>query len=205
VVGDVLRGTPAAGRVRLDAALRRFPLRDLPPLDRPYGGMAYAYSAVGDQDRARQLLRDWEATGRTAQGNDARWARAMSADIALAEGRYDDALADALAFGTRYFCRACLASMLGQIHDAAGRPDSAVAQLEAFAASTQRAVWWDYPDLPRAYQRLGELYEARGEPDRAVEWYGRFTDLWAGADPALQPVVRDVQGRIQRLVGERGR
>jgi hypothetical protein len=41
------------------------------------------------------------------------------------------------------------------------------------------------------------------EDARPVEWYGRFVDLWSGADAALQPVVRDVQARIQRLAGER--
>jgi hypothetical protein len=41
-----------------------------------------------------------------------------------------------------------------------------------------------------------------GNPDRAVEWYGRFVDLWSEADPELQPVVRDVQARIQRLTSE---
>jgi predicted Zn-dependent protease len=174
-------------------------------LDRPYGNLAYAYSMVGDQDRARRLLRDWEASGRAVQGEDARWLRATRADIALAEARYDDALQDALAFGTRFFCRACLAAMLGEIHDRAGRPDSALSHLEAYATSPQRSLWWDYPDLARTYQRLGELHEARGNRDQAVEWYGRFVDLWAGADPELQPVVRDVQARIQRLVGEPAR
>jgi serine/threonine-protein kinase len=199
---DRFRGAPDAGRARLDAALRRFPLNDLPTLDRPYGGLAYSYAALGEVDRARQLVREWDATGRTAQGVDARWARATRADIALAEGRYDDALAEARAFGTRFFCHACLAALLGDIHDKAGRPDSALAQLEAYATSFQRNAWWDFLDLARSYQRLGELYEARGDQAKAVAWYSRFTDLWAGADPALQPVVRDVQARIQRLTAE---
>jgi len=201
---DVMRDDPARGRARLEAALARFPLENLPELDRPYGSVAYAWVRLGRADRGREVLRAWEASGRTAHGFDARWARATSADIALAEKRYDDALADALAFGTRFFCRACLASMLGAVHDAAGRSDSALVQLEAYATSPQRNVWWDFPDLARTYQRLGELYEARGDRDRAVEWYGRFVDLWAEADPVFQPVVRDVRARIERLAGERG-
>jgi tetratricopeptide (TPR) repeat protein len=205
VVADAVRGATAEGRARLEAALGRFPLADLPVLDRPYGMIGYAYAAVGDPARARQALREWEASGRTAHGDDARWARATSAAIALAEGRYDDAQADALAFGTRYFCRVCLASMLARAHDGAGRSDSALVQWEAYATSWQRGAWWDFSEMPRSYQRLGELYEARGDRDKAVEWYGRFVDLWSGADPELQPVVRDVQGRIQRLAGERTR
>jgi tetratricopeptide (TPR) repeat protein len=203
VTVDVIRGAPGEGRARLDAALRRFPLGTLPPLDRPYGSLAYSYASVGEPARAHELLREWEATGRTAHGEDARWFRAARAELALAEGRHDDAVVDALAFGTRYFCRACLADLLGRIHDRAGRADSALAHLEAFATSHQRMLWWDFADLARVYQRLGELREARGDRDQAVEWYARFVDLWAGADPALQPIVRDVQARIQRLSGER--
>ncbi len=201
VTADVLRAAPGDAVRRLDAALRRFPLRDMPPLDRPYAMLAYAYALTGEPGRARELLADWETTG--VQGEDARWLRAARAAIAVAEGRGDDAVADARAFGTRYFCRACTAALLALGHDVAGRSDSALAQWEAYATSPQRFAWWDSPQLARAYQRLGELYEARGSADHAVEWYGRFVDLWSGADPELQPVVRDVQARIQRLTAER--
>jgi tetratricopeptide (TPR) repeat protein len=204
-LSDVIRGDPAAGRSRLDAALRRFPLDEIPALDRPFGRLAYAYAAVGEPARARQLLTAWEATGTAAGGDDARWIRATSAAVSVAEGRYDEAVADARAFGTRYFCRACTSAMLALAHDGAGRADSALANWEAYASSPQRAVWWDYPILARAYQRLGELHESRGDRDKAVEWYGKLVDLWAGADPDLQPVVRDVQARIQRLVAEPAR
>jgi tetratricopeptide (TPR) repeat protein len=201
-VADAIRGSPEHGRARLDAAVQRFPLTSMGVLDRPYAQTAYAYAALGDVRRSREIVREWEATGRTASGADAHFVRSAKADIAIVEGRYDEARADALAFGTRFFCHVCMAAQLARIEDGAGRTDSAIARWEAYANSTQRTVWWDYPDLPRAYQRLGELYEARGDRDRAVAWYGRFVDLWAGADPALQPVVRDVRARIQRLTGE---
>jgi eukaryotic-like serine/threonine-protein kinase len=200
---DVLRGAPGEGHARVEAALRRFPLSNLPPLDRPYGELAYAYTVLGEPPRARQLLSDWEATGRTVHGDDARWAQATRAAIARSEGRHDDAVEHARAFGTRYFCRACASLMLATAHDGAGRADSALAHWEAYATSPQRIVWWDFPDLAGAYKRLGELHEARGDRKQAVEWYGRFVDLWTGADPTLQPVVQDVRARIQRLVGER--
>jgi tetratricopeptide (TPR) repeat protein len=200
VVVDLLREAPGEGRARLDAALRRFPLDALPALDRPYENLAHAYASVGEVPRARELLRDWEATGRTARGDDARWFRAMRAFVAMKEGRYDDAQADALAFGTRYFCRVCLASLLGEIHDRAGRPDSALVQLEAFATSSQRMLWWDFPNLARIYHRLGELHEARGDRDRAVSGT-RFADLWSGADPDLSRWC-GTSGAHRRLTGE---
>jgi tetratricopeptide (TPR) repeat protein len=56
--------------------------------------------------------------------------------------------------------------------------------------------------LAAAYKRLGELNEARGDRAKALEYYGRFVDLWTDADPDLQPVVRDVRARLARLAGE---
>ena len=63
----------------------------------------------------------------------------------------------------------------------------------------------EFDRLGPAYKRLGELYEARGDREKAVEYYSGFVDLWQGADEELQPVVRDVRGRIARLIGEQGR
>ena len=45
-------------------------------------------------------------------------------------------------------------------------------------------------------------YEARGDRAKALEYYGRFVNLWKDADPELQPVVRDVRARMARLAGE---
>ena len=50
-------------------------------------------------------------------------------------------------------------------------------------------------------QRLGDLYEAKGNNARALDAYARFVDLWKNADPELQPTVRDVRARIDRLRG----
>ena len=57
-------------------------------------------------------------------------------------------------------------------------------------------------EFPRVLKRLGELYEARGNREQAVEYYGRFVELWKDADPELQPLVRHVQQRMVRLAGE---
>jgi tetratricopeptide (TPR) repeat protein len=202
-VTDVIRGAPAQARSRLDAALRRFPLADLPPLDRPYDQLVYGYALAGETVRARQLMAEWETSGRMSAGLDRQWSRALASTVAAAERRFDEALQHARAFSTRFFCQSCGANLMATAHDGAGRADSALAHWEAYAASPQRMLFWDYPELARAYRRLGELYEARGERERAIEWYGRFADLWKSADPALQPLVRDVQARIQRLAGER--
>ena len=54
----------------------------------------------------------------------------------------------------------------------------------------------------RAFRRLGELYEEKGQKQKALDYYGRFVDLWQKADPALQPQVREVKDRMAKLAGE---
>ena len=38
--------------------------------------------------------------------------------------------------------------------------------------------------------------------DRALEYYGKFVDLWKDADPELQPRVADVRKRIAELTAK---
>jgi hypothetical protein len=51
-------------------------------------------------------------------------------------------------------------------------------------------------------EREGELYEARGERAKAADYYGRFIDLWKGADPALQAKVAEAKTRLASLAAE---
>jgi hypothetical protein len=55
--------------------------------------------------------------------------------------------------------------------------------------------------LAPTYRRQ-ERYEGRGEREKAIESYGKFTTLWAQADPSLQPQVREVRTRMAKLAGE---
>jgi tetratricopeptide (TPR) repeat protein len=124
--------------------------------------------------------------------------------IALAEGRGRDAVTAFRAGRDLDGCELCMLHELGQAYEAAGQPDSALAAYEqaANAPAFGRLGQTSFT-LPRTYQRLGELYEARGERAKALEYYNRFLDLWQNADPALQPLVRDVRGRVARLAQER--
>ena len=53
--------------------------------------------------------------------------------------------------------------------------------------------------LAKALFRLGELYENANDAKAATEYYGRFVDLWAKADPELQPRVTEARARIERI------
>ena len=88
---------------------------------------------------------------------------------------------------------------IGRAHDLAGRPDSAIVWLERFVATPDADM--DFSALYDAgsYKRLGELYEAKGNSAKAVANYEKFVDLWKDAEPALQPSVREVRARLDRL------
>jgi tetratricopeptide (TPR) repeat protein len=124
--------------------------------------------------------------------------------IAVAEGRYEEAVAEYRQFREGATgCVMCGLFNLAEAFDRAGEGDSALAYYERYLDAPQLFRGGnDNGNLWRTLRRLGELYEARGDTAQAVEYYNRFVDLWSEADPELQPIVRDVRGRIALLVGE---
>ena len=58
---------------------------------------------------------------------------------------------------------------------------------------------------PYAHLRRAQIYERLMQPDQALDHYAKFVDLWADADPELQPQVESARQRIAALSGERGR
>ena len=89
--------------------------------------------------------------------------------------------------------------------DQAGQPDSAIAYYERYLAPRQN--WRTYVDGSwRAWtlERLGQLYDEMGDLEQAAGYYGAFVELWAEADPELQPRVQAAQARLEEIVRERG-
>lgn len=85
---------------------------------------------------------------------------------------------------------------LARAYDRAGWADSAVAVYERYLASRSwQRLRLDAVELPDALFRLAELYEARGDRVAAARYFGRFAELWAGADAALQPRVVEARRR----------
>ncbi|HEX9579575.1 MAG TPA: protein kinase, partial [Gemmatimonadales bacterium] len=192
------------GAVRtIEAALRRFPLSQLDPLDRPYDALIAIYAEAGRVDRARALKAEFEAAvERALRRFPERHLR--EAAVAEGEGRPRDAIAALRAYRAELpGCSSCALPELGRAYELAGELDSALAayQRSVTAPDPSRILRGMY-DLPPTLKRLGELYQQRGNREKALEYYGRFVDLWKTADPELQPVVRDVRERMAALVGE---
>ena len=48
-----------------------------------------------------------------------------------------------------------------------------------------------------------DRFTSRRKSEKALEYYGKFVDLWKDADPVLQPMVRETRQWIAQLAGER--
>lgn len=186
----------------LDAALGRHPLPTLHPLDRPYARLAAIYAQAGNPGRARSLLREYEGEVEPELRG---WQEDVHlnvarGEIALAEGRPGDAL-EAFREADRGFCEVCAKPDIGRAHEALGRADSAVAAYERYVETPW--LWRlridDHSRLVWILERLGELHDELGDREKAARHYARFAELWADADPELQPRVRVARQRVTEL------
>ena len=197
-----------SAQAMLNRALERAPIDSIPYLDRDYQQLLIAAMLVGDTARARvfhaENRKAWESIGNlldrpTFQAID-------DANLAAALGRYDEAIAAAeRARGLPTDRRDGIDLRLFLAYDLARQVDSALAAGERFLAFTgSQRIQFDAHFRAGILQRLGEMYEAKGNVDKALTHYQAFVDLWKDADPELQPRVRDVRGRIERLQRRRG-
>ena len=124
-------------------------------------------------------------------------------ELALAEGRVGDAIAEFRQGEGAGQCRLCGVEALGRAYARAGETDSAIAVYERHVnALWLQRVGQDASELAAVYRQLGGLYEQRGERVKARQAYARFIDLWKECDPWLRPEVATVQRRLAELTGE---
>jgi tetratricopeptide (TPR) repeat protein len=202
-----LRGQPTRAAARLDAALNANPLTAIPERDRPYVLLARAYAVAGRPDRARAVLGQFAQIKDTALYRSRQPAvHAALGDIAIAEKRFGDALAEFKKAAVGEDGRPSPEDVvmvhfnLGRAYDLLNQRDSAIAELEAAVSDHDNdRLDVDPFVLAGSHKRLGELYDDKGDRERAVSHLSRFIELWKNADPELQPSVADAKRRLARL------
>jgi len=181
----------------------RHPLAAMPVADRPYGSVASLYAKAERVGEGRALLVEYERAVPVGLRRADPFRHLAAGDLALAEGRLQDALVSYRAWYDELGCGVCGFFQRAVVYERSHQADSALAYYERYVTTPEfYGIFGDAYVLARAYKRLGELYEAREDRPKALDYYGRFVDLWKEADPELQPAVKDVRGRIARLVAE---
>jgi len=205
------RDRPAAALERVEAALRRHPLASMPAADRPYLDLARLYARARRSEQAKRLVADFERNVSEGLRRGVSIRHAAAADIALLEGRTQDAITGYRAWydENEYGCPSCGWLELAGTYDTARQSDSALAIYERIVSTPGMfRLFFHFVDdsygLAPTLKRLGELYEERGQLDKARDYYGRFVELWKDADAELQPSVREVRAKLSELNRETG-
>jgi tetratricopeptide (TPR) repeat protein len=204
-----VRHETARALKEVEAALARYPLDSMPPIDRPYLLLAQLYALAGKPGRARALLAEYErAVDPVLRRQLEQDHHGASGELALAEGRLTDAVAEFRQQAASHggLCYGCGLAGLGRAYDRMSEPDSAIAIYERYLTTTLnfyrlRIPQEDAVQLAPLYRRLGELHEQRGEREKAAHYYTRFVDLWKDCDPELRPQVDEVRRRVSQLSG----
>ncbi|MDF2776238.1 MAG: protein kinase, partial [Geminicoccaceae bacterium] len=200
------RGRTPQAIARLDSVARANPARDA-TLDLRLQ-LVSLYAILGAPDRARATFRESESVvvdSVTRRITQSRFLGAQ-ADIAMAEGRTDAAVAayrraETAGDGLPQGCVFCTPVFIGIAYDRANMADSAIANLERYiSVPASGRAGLDRWLLAPTHKRLGELYEAKGDNARAVSHYTEFVRLWERADPDMQPKVAEVRARLERLL-----
>jgi hypothetical protein len=192
---------------RMDATIARFDFASVQWDQRPYLGLAAFYANAAQPARARTFLARWESevpdSGLRRAQEPGR--RAIQGAIALAEGRYQDALRDFWAADSTYDgpdgnCEMCVFDDIAYVHARAGAVDSAIYWFEKYLAAPFLGRFnFEAGAKPLMLKRLGELYETAGTAEKAALRYREFLALWDKADTRLQPKVREARDRLSRL------
>ncbi len=192
-------------RAVVDTALERFPLADMDPIERPYLDLAGVYAQLGYPGVAVELVEEFDSVTPEAFAYGYRFRRSRALGyIALAQGRYDDAI---VAFRASTGTEQAPWDLAGQARafDAAGQPDSARVYYDAYLEELQfLRMESDQFYLAAFLERLAELEHEAGELEDAARYYAEFVELWSEADAELQPRVIRAQERLEAILAEIG-
>jgi tetratricopeptide (TPR) repeat protein len=195
-----LQGDDRRGRAAIAAALKHYPIDSIPPGERPWSELEELGSMLADSALTRRALTGFDRDLAPLFSEPKKFRALYVGDIAMVEGRWDEAIqayreADALRVPyARY-----VYVQLGRAYDRAGLPDSAIVYLEKFLVTPDPQPTEDANWRASVYRWLAELYEAKGAAPKAIEQYDDLLALWKNAEPELQPQIKEIRGRVEKL------
>ena len=198
-------GDTAAALAGLEDAIRRIDPESIAPLDRPWGRIGSFLIRAGEIERGQEYIeRNWSEVPERLLPWWEKYRAEDRARIARAEGRPMEALEELRTLPPGA-CVPCRYQRNARLFDEAGRADSAVAYYELYLETPYNfRLFVDDNRLGPTHERLGQLYDERGDHENAALHYAAFVELWADADPVLQPRVIAARARLEEIVRERG-
>ncbi len=197
-----VRNDPATAAALVEAALARYPLAAMGPLDPPWDVLSQAYAQIHGANGGDEMVRRWGEVDPNAR-HEAEHGFAH-AWVVLARGDSEEAIRRFREAETPE-CQVCAMPGIAAAFEAAGQPDSAIVYYEEYLARPNlfRGAL-DSRYLGPGIERLGQLYDRKGDLENAAKYYAMFAELWADADDELQPRVRAAQARLEEILRERG-
>ena len=194
----------AEARAAISRGLARVPMSQIPAAERDWLSLSRLAAVVRDPALARQAREGFERD-QAAEAPDLEGARAaFASSIARSEQRWNDAVPLLQEADRRFAMNDRTAmTLIAQAHDLAGRPDSAIVYFERYVGSRDAFGTIDAQWLAGTHKRLGELYDAKGDGEKAIAHFERFVEMWKDAEPELQPKVREVNAKLERLRAKR--
>jgi len=190
-------------RARIHRVLGSAIWHAVPPLDRPYVGMADVLVRAGDTAEARRVLREQE--GAISDSTSPRWSAGAAARKALDGDFIAVARRLTAALGTPWpECPSCGMYPIADAWDRAGLGDSALVWYRrALTTPGSRQISADAPWRARALRRVAALERGRGHVDRAAAAERELQELWVTADTGLLRAwgVGGAGGRGGRVIG----
>ena len=194
-----------AARRRLEGLLAAEPLAADDPVNRNYIGTALQWARLGDRARAEALLAEFEREVPAEYRADVENPNlAIEGMLLIHEGRYEEAV-ETLKKREQRGCVLCRYLPTAFAFDSLGARDSAIAYYEGYVeANWDNRLGWDDDTLAPTLERLGQLYDEAGDAEKAALYFAQFVELWADADPELQPRVAAARGRLEEILRQQG-
>lgn len=170
----------------------------VPVTSRPYQAQAMVLGQANRGDLLDMILEHAAGDLTPEMGESGNWMATQAVQLGM-HGDPEAAIALLEEARVRESCATCWEWHMGWALREAGRLEDAAAEWQHMAELGGQA-FRRYPiDHLWAIRHLAPLYEELGDTGAALRHYQRLVDLWAEADPELQPAVAHARERIREL------